>query len=145
MLLGGPGSALRTFAPGYSPGPREAGLFNLAKDVVGKVASTAAVIFALRGGAKKLTNPKILENYRFLLDPKASLPKRRRAIRNLLVLDATFLAADDIMNQQTTLGRGDAIRGASSVARGVARRGQGLVNEGIEGVFPDFSREENTR
>jgi len=145
MLLGGPGSALRTFAPGYSPGSREAGLFNLAKDVVGKVASTAAVIFALRGGAKKLTNPKILENYRFLLDPKASLPKRRRAIRNLLVLDATFLAADDLMNQQTTLGRGDAIRGASSVARGVARRGQELVNEGIEGVYPDFSREENTR
>ena len=145
MLLGGPGSALRTFAPGYSPGSRESGFLNLAKDVVEKVASTAAVIFVLRGGAKKLTNPKILENYRFLLDPKASLPKRRRAIRNLLVLDATFLAADDIMNQYGAPGRGDIIRGASMGARAGVRQGQALMNEAIEGVDFDFSREENAR
>ena len=145
MLLGGPGSALRTFAPGYRPGPREEGFFNLAKDVVEKAASTAAVILALRGGAKKLTDPRVLDNYRSLLDPKASLPRRRKAIRNLLVLDATFLAADDLMNQYGVADRGDLIRGASMGARASVAQGRALMNEAIEGVDFDFSREENAR
>ena len=145
MLLGGPGSAIRTFAPGYRPGRETTGIFEFGKDVIEKVASTAAVIFALRGTSKVLVNPKVLENYRFLLDPKASLPRRRKAIRNLLVLDATFLAADDLMNQYGVADRGDMIRGASMGARAGVAQGQALMNEAIEGVDFDFSREENAR
>lgn len=141
-VLGGLGSALRSFAPTQGKfGKNDETTVAFLKNVT----ATAASLLLMRKSAKGLTNPETLKNYRILLDPKRGKNVRMRAVRNLLVLDTGFLAIDDITGGKISEGQRLGVRGAVDVGAQIsegARNVAGTARSIVEAA-PDFSRELN--